>query len=99
MIFKNLILLLFMTISVNACAMGGKPYRVPERKAQDKMFRPCQNFETENPLGKLCNRTCAKRKGKKCKQWKTTVKDFSDPEVFKWFRAGSFIMIDEDQVL
>ena len=27
------------------------------------------------------------------------IKDFNDPETFKWFRAGAFIMVDEDQLL
>jgi len=98
MIYRNLILLIAMCLSLNACAMGGKSYRPPERKHQDKLFRPCQDFEVSgDPTGKLCNRTCPK---KKCKasEFKVIVKDFRDPETFKWFRAGSFIMIDEDQV-
>lgn len=88
----------FLFMSLNSCAMGSKPYKAPERKLQDKLFRPCQDFETSNPIGKLCNRTCKKKSCTK-EEFTTIVKDFNDPETFKWFRAGSFIMIDEDQVL
>jgi hypothetical protein len=96
----NLILGILLGMSiVAACGMGGKPYKKPERKEQDKLFRPCQDFETSDPVGKLCNKVCIDRKGSECKAWKINVKNFSDPEIFKWFRAGSFVMIDEDQVL
>lgn len=74
--------------------------RFTERKEQDKLWRPCQDFETPDPVGKLCNRTCTNRKGKdddKCKEWKTTVKDFKLD--FDFFRNGSFVMIDEDEFL
>ena len=91
-------LLIGLTITA-ACSMGGKAYKVPERKPQDKMWRPCQDFETKDPIGKLCNRVCTKRLGKKCKEWKINIKDFSKEEDFLWFRAGAFVMIDEDQVL
>ena len=83
---------------ISACAMGGKPYDRPERNMQDKMFEPCQDSWTGEAQGKFCNRVCIDRQGKKCKQWKTIVKNYCDPEVFKWFRAAGFILIDEDQV-
>lgn len=71
--------------------------KYPERKEQDKLWRPCQDFETQEPRGKLCNRVCTDRNNRGCKKWKVIVKDFH--EHFYFFRAGSFIMIDEDEVL
>lgn len=102
MIARQLILLFTLLLSLNACAMGGKPIRphkLPERKLQDKLWRPCQDFETPKPVGKFCNRVCKKRSSRKCKEWKTNIRDFNNPEHFKFFRAGTFILIDEDQVL
>lgn len=99
---RKLILLLVLSFSLNACAMGGRaprPHKLPERKDQDKLWRPCQNFETPKPVGKFCNRVCKKRSGRKCKEWKVNIRDFNNPDHFKFFRAGSFILIDEDQVL
>lgn len=72
--------------------------RLPERKLQDKLWRPCQDSETASPVGKLCNHTCVDRGANKCKEWKTIVKDFSDKEEFLFFRNGTFVMIDEDEL-
>ena len=94
---KSILSLLLVLISFQSCAMGSKPVTL-ERKDQDKLFRPCQDFEVSEPIGKLCNRVCIERSGSSCSKWKTTVKDFSNKETFLWFRAGSFVMIDEDQV-
>lgn len=102
MMLKNIIIILFIFNSLTACAMGAKPprpHKLPERKMQDKLFRPCQDFEVANPVGKFCNRVCVKRSGLDCKKWKTNVKDFTDPETFKFFRSSSFILIDEDEAL
>lgn len=96
---KSLIFSITMAISLPACSMGGRIPNIPERKVQDKLFRPCQDFETANPIGKFCNRVCKKRKRGKCKKWKVNIKDFSKKQDFDFFRAGSFILIDEDQVL
>lgn len=99
---KNITILISLLFSLNACSMGQRapePRDLPERKLQDKLYRPCQDFETSNPVGKFCNRVCKKRSGNKCKDWKVNIMDFSKPDVFKFFRAGSFILIDEDQVL
>ena len=95
---KMLIINLFL-FSAFACAMGGKAYKPKPRKEQDKLWRACEDFEHKEPIGKLCNRTCVKRKGSKCKKWKTTIKDFSKKDDFLFFRNGAFIFIDEDQVL
>lgn len=102
MIVKQLILLVTLLLSLNACAMGSRPPKprdLPERKLQDKLWRPCEDFEVANPVGKFCNRVCKKKSGRKCKKWKTNIRDFNNPEHFKFFRAGTFILIDEDQVL
>ena len=90
--------ILVLVISV-ACAMGGKSY--PERKPQDKIWRACEDSETPDPVGKMCNRTCAheRKPGKKCKEFKINIKNFSEREDFLFFRNGAFIFIDEDQVL
>ena len=83
----------------NSCAMGGKPIRFPERKAQDKMWRPCQNKEVKDYIGKFCNRVCIKRKRKSCKLWKTNVKDFTIEKDFLFFRNNGMILIDEKYLL
>lgn len=104
--FEVFILSSTLTLAIGACGMGGKPQRPRERKPQDKMWRPCEDFETASPVGKLCNRTCKERKRPrngelvgKCKKWKTHIKDFSKKEDFLFFRNGSMVMIDEDQIL
>jgi hypothetical protein len=84
-------------LALSACGMG-KIYKPVERKAQDKIWRPCQEAEVKDTTGKFCNRTCLKRNNKKCSKWKTTVKDFSKREGFLFFRSGGFILIDEDNV-
>jgi len=98
---KLIIALIIVLLTTSSCAMGMKPKITRERKDQDKLWRPCQNFEAEKPVGKLCNRVCTKRTKfkKRCKSWKTNVRDFSKKEDFMFFRSGSFIMIDEDQIL
>jgi len=75
-----------------SCAMGSKP----ARKLQDKMYRPCQDFEVENPVGKLCNVTYKRIEGKTKKI--LTVKDFNKREDFLFFRNGSFVFLDEDNL-
>lgn len=100
---KHFILGFSLALVISACAMGGKSYKKSERRAQDKMYVPCKDKWTGEPTGKLCNVFCSKRTSKgKCKKEeykKITVKNFCDPETFKWFRAATFIMISEDQVL
>lgn len=83
-----------------ACAMGERFPKTVERKDQDKIWRPCQDFETapDNPIGKFCNRVCKNRKGEKCQEWKTNIKDASKADDFKFFRANTMILIDEDYV-
>lgn len=91
--------LLFLLVSVSACAMGSRRPSI-ERKDQDKLWRPCQDFEVQDgsPVGKVCNRTCVNRKRSGCKQWKQNVRNFADPVEFEFFRAGSFVLIDEDNL-
>lgn len=106
---KNLITV-FLTFSLIACALGagGKSVKRElnrERKHQDKLWRPCQDFEVKesedrNPVGKFCSKRCTKRTSQlgKCKAWEITVKDFNKPEDFHFFRSSSFILIDEDSL-
>ena len=98
---KNLsIIILIMMLAYVSCAGGGRPRATMERKTQDKIWRPCQDFEHNNPVGKLCNRLCVKRKANgKCKKWKTNVKDFSNEKDFLFFRNNAMIFIDEKMVL
>lgn len=100
---KGFIFGFVIALAISACSMAGKSYKKTERRMQDKMYVACKDSMTENPTGKLCNTFCSKRDSKgKCKKdkyKKVTVKNFCDPETFKWFRAASFIMISEDQVL
>ncbi len=104
---KNLFLLILMIFTFECFSMGGKsmkPQINRERKDQDKIWRPCQDFEvknteTRNPIGKLCNRKCISRnKNRKCIQWKQNIKDFNNRDSFLFFRNGSFVMIDEDNL-
>lgn len=88
-------LILIILLSLEACAMGSKS---APRKLQDKMFHLCQDYETEQPIGKVCNNTCIKREFGKCKQWDRKVMDLRSKEDFEFFRSGAFILIDEDQL-
>jgi len=97
---KNLIIVLLLLFY--ACS-GVTRNLNRERKDQDKIWRPCQDFEvrkteSKDPVGKLCNRVCTKRRGRKCRAWKQNVRDFSKESDFNFFRNGSFIFIDEDSI-
>ena len=94
---KTSLLLLFV-VCLHACAMGGKSIKIAPRKDQDKMWRPCQDFEVQDPVGKLCNRTCSVISKGKCKEWETKIKDMSKKEDFMFLRDGAFICIDEDRI-
>jgi len=97
---RQLILILFMIFIIDACAAwGGKKPQYPERSLQSKMYHLCQDFEVEDPIGKVCNHWCPRKKCTQIDQFKLTIKDLRDPEVFKWFRAGGFVLIKEDQFL
>ena len=94
---KNLCILILMTISIECIAMGGKPSMKPqldrERKDEDALWRPCQDFEvanteTRNPVGKLCSR----------KKGKSKIKNFCSTKGFSFFRGGTFVFIDEDNL-
>lgn len=97
---KNLIafltILSFVT-AIEVYAFGGKPSMKPQlkrdRKDQDKLWRPCQDFEVKNtetrdPVGKLCSRSKGVSK----------VKDYCSVKDFNFFRDGTFIFIDEDSL-
>lgn len=105
---------LALSIFINAfvaCGMAKRVYKKPERLERLKAYEPCKDFYwksrakkekiiIENPIGKLCNTTCKNPKDKKsCNEYKVLVKDFKSPEVFYWFRAGGFIMVNEGLVL
>lgn len=89
---KKLIILyaLFSLCFSISCVAGGKKSLRQElnreRKDQDKRWRPCQDFEAENPVGKLCNRRNGKSK----------VRDFCADKDFNFFRDNAAIMVDED---
>jgi hypothetical protein len=77
-----------------------------ERRPEDKLWRPCQDFEVKDltppdPVGKFCNRVCLKQKRSngQCVEWKTNIKDFTKREDFLFFRSGTFILIDEDEAI
>ena len=71
------------------------------RKFENRRYRPCQDFEAEDPIGKFCFRYCVKYKflRKKdsinCKIWKTDIKDFSKKDDFLAFRNSGFVIINE----
>lgn len=98
---KGFILGFALALTMAACSMSGKLYKNAERNFNDKMFEPCLNGWVDSPVGKFCNRSCPKRKKNgECKvELKTVVKDFCKESDFNEFRSGSFILIDEDQVL
>lgn len=71
------------------------------RKFEDRSYRPCRPFETENYIGHMCYRHCTKRKyfgSKKCKEWKTDIKDMTSKEGHELFMNGGFILINEKRV-
>ena len=85
---------------VAACAMGGKVSRdTTARKDQDRLWRPCQDFE-DRRVGMVCTRRCIKRKRSgKCESWQTKKRNFCESSDFQFFRSGSFVFIDEDNFL
>lgn len=100
---KLFIVLLIATFSLSACARGSKrpDFNVrQERKDADKIWRPCQDSEDLEPVGKLCNHVCIKISldGNVCKEWKTNKKIFSLREDFLFFRDSTFVFIDEDNL-
>jgi len=60
----------------------------------------CQDFETPNPVGKACYRTCVKEKwlSNKCVEWKTDILDLTKKEDFEKFRSANFVLIAEDKI-
>lgn len=80
-----------------SCAMSRKSKHI-ERKPADKLWRPCQDFETAQPIGKFCNRVCVKRSLGRCKRFKTNVRDFSNKEDFLFFRNSAMVLVDEDSI-
>ena len=92
---KATIALFLSTSLIVACAMGSKP---KPRNINKKDFRACKTSDTSNPLGKLCNRSCKKRVGKKCKEWKITVLDLSLQKDFDFVKNGDFVCRDSDRV-
>lgn len=70
------------------------------RKFQDRRYRPAQDFEANEPVGKLAFRYCSKTTWitKKCKQWKSEIVNFCDQETFNKFRDGGFVMIAEKRI-
>lgn len=94
----KLSIFLIINFMFSSCmAMSGKPSMKPqlsrERKDEDKLWRPCQDFEvnnteTRNPTGKLCSR----------KKGVSKIKDFCSANDFLFFRSGTFVFIDEDSL-
>lgn len=99
---KLFIFFALIFLSLNACARGSKrpDFDVrEERKDQDKIWRPCQDSESTEPVGKLCNHVCIKVKHSgECKEWKTNIKNFSTNEDFLFFRNAGFVFLDEDNL-
>ncbi len=94
---KLSILLNILLISLLACSMGSPKVRVV-RDEKDKLYRLCESSEVTDggPVGRLCSRACVKKDAsKKCSEWKTTVKNFSEEKDFLFFRNGSFVFIPE----
>lgn len=96
---KNLLLLLALSFSLEACAWGS-PRPRPVRKDADKRFRFCEDSEVQNgsAVGKVCSRACMRKEKDTCKMWNTVIKDLTKEEDFKFFRDSTFILIDEDNL-
>ncbi len=85
----------FVFLMLLACSWGAPKVRVV-RDEKDKLYRPCEDSETiGSSVGKLCSRTCPIKEKSHCKEWKTTVKVFSEEKDFLFFRNGSFVFIPE----
>lgn len=94
--------MLFMCLFI-ACAQA----LLTPRSFQERRYRPCQLAEVpmgDSPVGKLCHRYCTKYKflradiSENCIQWHTDVKDFAKESDFLEFRAGGFVMINEQRI-
>ena len=94
---KNILIIFAMVASLQCIGRGGKSSMTPqierERKNEDSLWRPCQDFEvlnteSRNPVGKLCSR----------KKGKSKIKNFCKKDDFLFFRAGTFVFIDEDNL-
>jgi putative hemolysin len=98
---RALLITLFMTASLTACAMGRPLRETTPRKKADKAYRPCKKrWGVANPLGKFCNRRCLEiKKRKGCIKWELNILDSMKQKDFDFMDNGSFILIDEDQVL
>lgn len=96
---KNLLLIIFMTLSLDACAKGSPP-PFSERKDQDKRWRACEAWEVKDgsEVGKMCNRVCLKRSKGVCEKWKQNIKNFCEKSDFEFYRSSTFIFIDEDNL-
>ena len=94
------LILIFILILITCCASS----MVSLRKFPDRTYRPCQNFETEKPVGKFCYRYCVKYRfmrsdvSENCIKWETDVRDLSTDGDFEAFRAGGFILVNEKNV-
>lgn len=88
-----------IALTVAACAGASRSYKPRPRAVTDKLYVPCHSSWIANPEGKLCNRTCLKRRGKKCKEWSLTVKDMTDPKDWQFLKDGGFGCLDLDQIL
>ena len=88
-----------IAITMSACANGSRSYKPRPRAVTDKLYVPCHSSWVSSPEGKMCNRTCVKRRGKKCKEWQVTVRDMRVDADWAFFRDGGFGCLDLDQVL
>lgn len=92
------LLLLGLLLSLEACAKGAPPPVI--RKDEDKLWRPCQDTEVQNgsAVGKTCSKTCIQHKSGKCIKWNVRTRNFCEKPDFEFFRNGTFILIDEDNL-
>jgi len=90
---------MLLSIVIVACAAGGRSYKPRPRAVTDKLYVPCHASWIASPEGKMCNRTCTKRREKKCKAWKITVKDMRVDADWQFMKDGGFGCLDLDQIL
>jgi hypothetical protein len=90
-------LILTIFFSFASCALS----EIAMRSFPERSYRPCDDREVKDPVGKFCYRRCAEYKflhadlSTNCRRWETDVRDLKNADDFKSFRDGGFVLISE----
>lgn len=74
------------------------------RKFTERRYRPAQDFEDKDPVGKFAFRYCVrykalrKRISANCSVWKTDIRNFCSEKDFYAFREAGFVLIQERRI-